>query len=298
MKIEAKLANRDLFTAITDDGDRDSILASLKSVRGRIPSFHLFQQDSRYLHGCVKVLQLLLDRNNQGTLRQKFRRIFNSIGRIPCEIDEDTIGFFPCPPGGWKVALCQLYLSTASLYHFAHLASTLGFRNKTIHHLRGHSSSNYATATGMDPPRLKLTTSDFGEYTVNRRCGRPFSKAYYNDRRYLLFPIIFEEYTVRPKINVTSMAIHRDICLASFGDVKELTLQLHVDRPHSDPPPQADETTDRLATRQASSEYSRDIDASGQSSIITENDCELAPGFESKALPMESFIDWGQWMRI
>jgi hypothetical protein len=140
----------------------------------------------------------------------------------------------------------------------------------------------------MNPPRLKLTTSDFGEYALNRRCGRPFSKAYYNDRRYLFFPIVFEEYTVSPKVNVTSMAVHRDICLAFFDDVKELTLQLHIDRPNSDPPSQTVEITDNIATRQTSSVYSTDTYAPDQPTII-ENDYELAPGFESKALSMETF---------
>lgn len=205
------------------------------------------------------------------------------------------------------------------------LAYNLGFRSKDIQRLRQANSHEIAEAAVTDvyldetydaenieeDHSQPVFTTDYVELPLKMRMG-PYNSNHERDRGHLFLPTIYQDTTPPERKYVTSLMVHRDFIFSFFGrpngesavmlrdthwgtavcdyrDPSEHSADVHSERP-----------------RETSSVYSTDIPvpmALPASSYLDDgvmseysvfdlygsNENELAPGFETTALSMETF---------
>lgn len=139
----------------------------------------------------------------------------------------------------------------ASWYNLAELAWQLGFDTLEIRRLRNQNpdvkSAQEFLRSLRDPERFEIDsealpgavtdiaamverifrprtvvatpefTTDSQEQPRMRRCGRPFDGGYREDRKFLLFGIMYTPFQPTRKRHLTSLAMKRDVFLSFFG---------------------------------------------------------------------------------
>jgi hypothetical protein len=225
---------------------------------------------------------------------------------------------------GRKSGATKPVVSEIHIGYLAQLAFEVGFDSPEIRRRLAKTSPSIEIYKTRDAGLEVQLTSDSPSLPLRKRSGRPFDDTYESDRNYLFLPILLKGNQVHVKKNMTSFAIQRDIFLAFFRDFREIFSNLE---PTIDPETQkwedfhvypevvaqgensvdwdhSETVIQRL--REPSSIYSRNISTSltasnshsaGGDTISVQsfidsynlNKNELAPGFETIPLSMETF---------
>ncbi|KAI9772442.1 MAG: hypothetical protein M1840_000645 [Geoglossum simile] len=256
--LEARFRNGELFPAVQAPQDWQSIWSNLRQVEGLIPSVYTFFEDAKYLKPCARIMKQLFGKTKL-TVYQAMCRIFLGCNQSDDEyILQGSEKVFQSIPGSLKdqveFGYRQVWLYSwrhftelieecprkedgqdtpapqepdrNAWYHFAALASKLGFQSEQIDRLTlldpDREAARDALLKGRDPRYYKYDEAAFERFQIEivsmyqtavdipptyrkppllvdtpgealeRRCGRAFQKAYENDRDFLFLDVLYE----------------------------------------------------------------------------------------------------------
>lgn len=229
------MESRKIFPSVTDSELRSNILTQLLSTNHMIPSLYTFQEDTKYLEPCAKIIKCLLPHAFKGSVRRAITRTYTDVSQKEGNVlIQDGEKSFTLSPGG---ELSRFYFGYRQLWlyamrhfpemigipplkdtgrpkppvkerdedcwnDFAQLAFNLGFRSQEIQGLRrGPDNSTIREDSRSDLPDHSVDVE--GE-PISRRCGKPYLTSHEFDKKYL-FPIsLYTPTRQSPKQGITS----------------------------------------------------------------------------------------------
>ena len=280
---ETSIRNGILFPRVQNSEQRKSLQTRIFSIEYRIPSLHLFLEDTKIMEPCSRILKELLPANFKGSIREAFQKRHN--GHSVVHVDRQYENKF-------EVLNYNLSQSIAIAYqaiwlfvwrHFpemtdiqprqdagrnntaikssrlwwnclGHLAAKAGFESEAITQLIQQSSDELMTQEFLQQIRPNeyydnhdlaaetqricqylntikprnhcfaepVFTTDLADLDLTHRCGRPYLKAFMDNKKFLFLHYMYLEHQrngrwpVNRKNFITPLAIIRDTFRAFF----------------------------------------------------------------------------------